>query len=70
MLAKTASTLHEPPLPLRIRAVDLLGKRIEEFVPDMPIDKFSKLWVDPMCRWILFVDGLDEVDEQAQQEVL
>ncbi|HZI06837.1 MAG TPA: restriction endonuclease, partial [Archangium sp.] len=69
-LAAAARAGLEAPLPLRLRAVELVGGLTVELLRRKGLPDLGRLWDDPLCQWVLLVDGLDEVEGQAQPEVL
>ncbi|WP_433931025.1 NACHT domain-containing NTPase [Sorangium cellulosum] len=69
-LAQRAAGDDRAPLPLHVRATQLVGTRLDLLIPRLPFDGIPRLWTDPMSRWVLLVDALDEVEERAQQGVL
>ncbi|PTL75434.1 NACHT domain-containing NTPase [Vitiosangium sp. GDMCC 1.1324] len=69
-LAAAARAKLTAPLPLRLRAAELVGGRIEDLLRRSSFRELDRLWADPLCEWVLLVDGLDELDGYSQQEVL
>ncbi|WP_437909611.1 restriction endonuclease [Sorangium sp. So ce327] len=69
-LAERAASDEAAPLPLRIRAAELAGAQLDSLIAHMPFDGLARLWADPLCQWIVLVDGLDEVEERIQHAVL
>ncbi|HEX8704739.1 MAG TPA: hypothetical protein VF815_38255, partial [Myxococcaceae bacterium] len=69
-LASTASTDSQAPLPLRIKASELSQVNVDEHLQRRASRNLRRLWEDPMSTWVVLVDGLDEVEEGAQQDVL
>jgi hypothetical protein len=65
-LAEKAVASGDAPLPLRVPAAQMAGRQLDAVVAELLAEELKPLWDDPMCSWVIFVDGLDEVDEVAR----
>lgn len=65
-LAQDAVEDPRRPLPLIIRASGALNHTIDSWIEDA---RLGGLWQDPLTRWIVLVDGMDEIPLGSQTGV-